>query len=145
MDKATFNKQYDRAVKAGILAQASEPRAVAVRYDEANNRLIVELRNGVVFIVPCSLIQGLNGAQPKKIAAVIVMPRGAALHWDELDVQMSVPGLVAGVFGTRRWMAELRRKGRRISQAKQTAVRENGRKGRRERTRRASQDLALFQ
>ncbi len=111
MDKATFNKQYDRAVKAGVLAQASEPRAAAAHYDEANNRLIVKLRNGVIFIVPCSLIQGLSSAKREKIAAVKVMPRGAALHWDELDVQMSVPGLVAGVFGTRRWMAELGRKG----------------------------------
>ena len=75
MDKATFNKQYDRAVKAGVLAQASEPRAVAADYDKANDRLIVKLRNGVVFIVPCSLIQGLNGAEPEKIAAVRVMPR----------------------------------------------------------------------
>ncbi len=138
MDKATFNKQYDRAVKAGVLAQASEPRAVAAHYDEANDRLMVELRNGVVFIVPCSLIQGLNGAEPEKISAVKVMPRGAALHWDEWDVQMSVPGLVAGIFGTRKWMAELGRKGGRvISEAKRAAVRENGRKRRGERTRRA--------
>jgi len=138
MDRETFNKQYDRAVKAGLLAQASEPRAAAAHYDEPNDRLIVELRNGVVFIVPCSLIQGLKGAEPEKIAAVKVMPRGAALHWDELDVQMSVPGLVAGVFGTRRWMAEMRRRGARvISEAKQAAVHENGRKPRPERTRRA--------
>jgi len=137
MDKATFNKQYERAVKAGLLAQVSEPRAVAARYDEANDRLIIKLRNGVIFIVPCSLIQGLSGAEPDKIAAVKVMPRGAALHWDELDVQMSVPGLVAGVFGTRKWMAGLgRRGGKAISKVKPPAVRESGRK-RRERTRSA--------
>ena len=137
MDKATFNKQYERAVKAGLLAQVSEPRAVAARYDEANDRLIIKLRNGVIFIVPCSLIQGLSGAEPEKIAAVKVMPRGAALHWDELDVQMSVPGLVAGVFGTRKWMAELGRQGGSMSKAKRSEVRENGNKRPRERTRRA--------
>jgi len=63
------------------------------------------------------------------------MPRGAALHWDELDVQMSVPGLVAGVFGTRKWMAELGRQGGSMSKAKRPEVRENGSKRPRERTR----------
>src|SRR2546429_5562233 len=134
MDKATFNKQYDRAVKAGVLAQASEPRAVAADYDEENDRLIVKLRNGVVFIVPCSLIQGLHGAEPEKIAAVRVMPRGAALHWDELDVQMSVPGLVAGVFGTRKGMAKLGGQGGSMSKSQRSQLRENGGKRLRERT-----------
>jgi hypothetical protein len=59
------------------------------------------------------------------------------LHWDDLDVQMSVPGLVAGVFGTRKWMAELGRQGGSMSKAKPPGVRENGRKRPRERTRRA--------
>lgn len=136
MDKATFDQQYDRAVKAGKLAQQTEPRAVAAHYDEANNRLIVELRNGVIFIVPCSLIQGLGDAPPEKIAAVKVMSRGSALHWDDLDVQMSVPELMASIFGTRRWMAELGRQGGRVtSEAKRVAVRENGKKGGRPRTR----------
>lgn len=135
MDKETFNQQYERAVEAGKSAQENEPRAIAARYDEANHRLVVELQSGVIFIVPCTLIQGLGGAEPEKIAAVKVMPRGEALHWDELDVQMSVPGLIAGLFGTRRWMAELGRQGGRItSEAKRTAVRENGKKGGRPRT-----------
>ncbi len=136
MDKTTFNQQYDRAVKAGKLAQSKEPRAIAAHYDEANNRLVVELRSGVIFIMPCSLIQGLSNAEPEKIAAVKVMPRGVALHWDKLDVQMSVPELIAGVFGTRKWMAELGRQGGKvISEAKRAAVRENGKKGGRPRTR----------
>jgi hypothetical protein len=41
-----------------------------------------------------------------------------------------VAGLVAGVFGTRAWMAELGRKGGSVtSEAKASAVRENGKKG----------------
>lgn len=138
MDKAIFNQQYDRAVKAGREAQKTEPRAVSAYYEQANDRLVIELRNGVIFIVPCALIQGLRGASPELIAAVKVMPRGAALHWDELDVQMSVPELLAGVFGTRKWMAELGRQGGRVTtEAKRAAARENGRKSGRPRTRQA--------
>ncbi|MBV9211130.1 MAG: DUF2442 domain-containing protein [Acidobacteria bacterium] len=130
MEKEKFNQQYDSAVKAGKRAQQTESRAVAAHYDKANNRLIVELQSGVILIVPCTLIQGLGKAKPEQIEEVKVMPRGAALHWDNLDVQMSVPGLIAGIFGTRRWMAELGRQGgRATSEAKRAAVRENGKKG----------------
>ncbi len=130
MDKETFNQQYDRAVKQGKIAQKTEPRAVTANYDAKTNRLTIELSNGAILIVPCSLIQGLSKAVPEQIADVKVMPRGAALHWDGLDVQMSVPGLVAGIFGTRAWMAEAGRLGGRArSELKVTAARENGRKG----------------
>ena len=46
------------------------------------------------------------------------------------DADFTVAGLVAGVFGTRAWMAELGRKGGSVtSEAKAAAVRENGKKG----------------
>ncbi len=138
MDKKTFDRQYGRAVKAGRHAQQTEPRARSASYDAATDRLTIELTNDVVFIVPRGLIQGLADAVPEKVAEVQVMPRGAALHWDALDVQMSVPALVAGVFGTRTWMSELgRRGGTTTSEAKAAAVRENGKKGGRPRTKTA--------
>jgi hypothetical protein len=129
MDKEKFKQQYDLAVEAGKTAQHTEPRAVAAHYDKANNRLIVVLQSGAIFIVPCALIQGLSDAKPEQIAAVKVMPRGAALHWEKLDVQMSVPGLLAGIFGTRKWMAELGRLGGRLARAARAAVSESGKKG----------------
>ena len=49
------------------------------------------------------------------------------LHWEKLDVDFSVPGLVAGIFGTARWMAA--RAGRASSPAKAAAARANGAKG----------------
>ena len=122
MDKKTFDKQYERAAS----------------YDEATDRLTIELTNDVVFIVPRKLIQGLADAAPDQVAEVKVMPRGAALHWEDLDVQMSVPALVAGTFGSRAWMSELgRHGGSATSEAKTLAVRENGKKGGRPRSKTA--------
>jgi hypothetical protein len=133
MDKKAFDEQYRRAVRAGKLAEASEPRAKAASYDAATNRLIVELRNGVTFIVPCRLIEGLAVAAPEQVAAFELMPRGAALHWKGLDVQVSVPALVAGVFGSEAWMSGLKRGGGR----KETkAVTRQGARPRHERVRR---------
>jgi len=56
---------------------------------------------------------------------------GFNLHWPKLDVDIYVPALVAGIFGTQDWMrkALARQAGRSTSAAKTTAARENGRKG----------------
>ena len=49
------------------------------------------------------------------------------LHWEKLDADFTVPGLLAGIFGTKRYMAQLA--GRSTSAAKATAARVNGAKG----------------
>jgi hypothetical protein len=56
---------------------------------------------------------------------------GFNLHWPALDVDLFVPALLAGVFGTRAWMArELARVGGQArSAAKTKAARANGAKG----------------
>lgn len=56
---------------------------------------------------------------------------GLNLHWPALDVDLSVPALVAGIFGTRQWMArELARiAGSAHSPAKAAAARANGARG----------------
>jgi hypothetical protein len=53
-----------------------------------------------------------------------------AIEWEDLDVQVTLAGLMAGVFGTKRYMAELaRRAGQSRSPAKAAAARTNGAKG----------------
>ena len=123
-------KNFDRASKAGGRATAAEPRARKARYDAKNDRIVVELTNGCIFAFPPRLAQGLSGARKVDLAAVEVTPAGAGLHWESLDVDLSVFGLVVGVFGTRHWMREMARHGgAAISTAKAAASRENGRKG----------------
>lgn len=127
---AEVERQYDRAVEAGRAADAAEPRAVSARYDAASGRVEVELRNGCLFAFPAEMGQGLRGASPEELATVEVTPGGYGLRWESLDVDLAVPALMAGVFGTEAWMRELGRAGgRRTSEAKAAAARENGRKG----------------
>ncbi|MDX2223212.1 MAG: DUF2442 domain-containing protein, partial [Rhodospirillaceae bacterium] len=56
---------------------------------------------------------------------------GYGLHWPDLDVDLSVPGLLAGLFGTRAYIDRLRarRAGSATSKAKSAAARRNGAKG----------------
>ncbi|MFH1804936.1 MAG: DUF2442 domain-containing protein [Pseudomonadota bacterium] len=117
----------DAALERGRTARLSEPRAVAVRYDRASGRVIVDLENGCIFAFPPRLAQGLEGASDDHLAAVEILGKGYGLHWEELDVDLSLPGLMAGIFGTRAWMA--RRAGQATSEAKAAAARINGAKG----------------
>ena len=107
-----------------------EPRAVAARYDTVEDKLIVELRNGVELRIPTGMLQGVAGSSPEHIAAVEITPSGYGLHWAALDADLSIPGLAAGIFGSEQWMSELARQmGRSKSARKTSSSRANGAKG----------------
>jgi hypothetical protein len=105
--------------------------AVAVRYLAGQEALEIDLENGCRLTVPGHLIEGFAGAGPTDLARIEISPSGYGLHWPVLDLDLSVPGLVAGITGTRRWMDAQRaaRAGSGVSEAKAAAARRNGAKG----------------
>lgn len=122
--------QIDAAEARGRDALANEPRALAARYDRKAGRIIVDLASGATFAFPPGLGQGLEAATPDQLAKVEIAGAGFGLHWEALDVDLSVPALMAGSFGTKTWMPELaRRAGSVTSPAKAAAARVNGAKG----------------
>jgi len=133
-----FEEQLKRAREVGRATLQSERRAVDVRYLESSDELRLELSDGAELLVPVSQLEGLSGASPEAIRGVELTVDGLALHWDELDVHYTVPGLVRGLYGTRAWMRAIGRKGGRAASAeKQRSSRENGARGGRPRTRKA--------
>ncbi|GBF78857.1 hypothetical protein AsFPU1_0247 [Aphanothece sacrum FPU1] len=58
---------------------------------------------------PLNLIQGLAGASDKDIAEVEITPSCEGLHWETLDVDLSIPSLLIGIFGTKLWIAKFRK------------------------------------
>lgn len=121
------DKELDAALERGRVTRRVEPRATCARFDPREGRVIVELANGCAFAFPPGLAQGLEGAADEVIATVEVIGAGHGLHWKDLDVDLSIPGLLAGVFGSARHMAG--RGGRARSPAKAAAARANGAKG----------------
>jgi hypothetical protein len=119
--------QIGAAIARGKQAQATEPRAAAARYDKQTDRVIVDLTNGCAFAFPPRLAQGLEEATGDQLAQIEILGAGYGLHWETLDVDLSVPGLLAGIFGTKAYMA--RRAGQARSSAKAAAARANGAKG----------------
>jgi hypothetical protein len=112
-----------RARKQGL-------RALSAKYDRGRHRVALELTNGYLFAFPVSAISALDTATTSQLAAVEIDPSGAALRWDDLDVDLSVPGLLFSAMGAeerRRQLASLA--GRSRSGAKARAARANGLKG----------------
>ena len=130
MSNEEFERQFAQATKRGEQRLQTEPRAQNAYYDTQHGRVVIELTNGCVFMFPAHLAQGLRNASARELGEIEVMAHGVALRWPKLDADFTVAGLVSGIFGTRAWMAELGRRGGSVtSEAKATAVRENGRKG----------------
>ncbi|MDE3175001.1 MAG: DUF2442 domain-containing protein, partial [Pseudomonadota bacterium] len=105
--------------------------AVAARYDPRSSRVVVRLNTDLQISFPTRLAEGLAGASSEALRTIEITPSGLGLHWPELDADLYVPGLLAGQFGSRRWMAAQlgAAGGRARSQAKADSSRENGRKG----------------
>jgi Protein of unknown function (DUF2442) len=123
--------QYDLATERAERRRATEPAAVAARYDRDRDRVVIELSTGGEFAFSPSRAQGLETAKPSDLDIIEISPSGFGLHFPRLDVDLLVPALLRGVFGSRKWtLAQLGASGGRAkSKAKAKAARINGKLG----------------
>jgi hypothetical protein len=123
--------EIERAEQRGANVLASAPKAKAARYDAETGRITIELANGCAYTFPARLSEDLSGGSDEDLSIIDVDGHGLNLHWPRLDADLSVPAIVAGIFGTRAWMTrELARvAGSTKSTAKSAAARRNGLKG----------------
>lgn len=136
-----LDREIEQAIVRGAQENASEPRAMRAWYDTDSGRVMVELTNGTLFGFPSEFGEKLRGASAEDLAAVEIEGGGYGLHWEALDADLTVPGLVANIFGTKMWMRELGRRGGSVrTAAKQRAARLNGQKGGRPRKVRSGDD-----
>lgn len=126
MEFEISDAELDAADQAGRQFERDNPKAAAARYDAASGRLVVEFQNGASFMVPARQLQDLEDASDADLAAV-ELHHDHFLRWSKLDVDFTIPGLMAGLFGTARYMAQ--KAGQARSPAKAAASRENGKKG----------------
>ena len=76
------------------------------------------------------MIAQLTGANAAQLSAVSLDPSGGLVEWDALDVDLSVPGLLAASVPRSIAARQLGgRGGRSTSDAKASAARSNGAKG----------------
>lgn len=108
--------------------RAQRPIPVSVRFDMPSGRIVVEFTNGAAFMVPARSLEGLADASDEQLAEVELLGE-TGLHWERLDVDYSISGLMSGVFGSRAFMEAQRKGGQSKSPAKVAASRANGAKG----------------
>lgn len=73
----------------------AEPVAVKLRFDL--DTMWVDLADGRQLGIPLVYFPRLLNAAPAQREAYTLSGGGTGLHWDELDEDISVPGLLAGI------------------------------------------------
>ena len=106
-----FDRMCAEAAQRGDDELRCKPQARSVRYEQKTGQVWIELNNGCTLVVPTRLLQGLRDVAPRDLKQVKIMGPGLAIEWPRLDMQFTMAGLLAGVFGTRAWMEELGRGG----------------------------------
>jgi hypothetical protein len=121
------DKEYVDARVRGMIASRTEPRVKSAHW--VADTLVLQLRDGVTVIVPRRKIPGLARASADALADLDIEGGGAYLHWGALDVDHSVPILLADVLGVVTVREAARRAGSVSSPKKAVAAASNGRKG----------------
>ena len=107
-----------------------DPVARTVEHVPVLNLLVVGLSNGRRLALPVEDVQGLDKATHGQLENYELLGHGTGISFPDLDLDLYVPALIEGVYGNRRWMAHLGRKGGRTrTEAKRRAARANGAKG----------------
>jgi hypothetical protein len=122
-----FEQENETAVREAREADRIEPRASSVQYDAQQGLLLVELRSGFVFGFPPERVAGLEDTTAKQLATVRLSASGDGLHWDDLNVDASLTGIMADALNLREWAPRFMGQAR--SDAKARAARLNGMKG----------------
>jgi hypothetical protein len=135
----TTDAEIDAAIARAKVYDQYRPKAVAAKYRAKDDAIVVKLATGVELAIPRKLMQGLENATARQLGKVEIDDFGSLLHWESLDVDHYVPGLIDGEFGTRKWMSEAGKIGGLArTDAKRAAARKNGRKGGRPKRKTAS-------
>jgi hypothetical protein len=105
------------------------PHAISARF--VRGRVTIQLSNGAEFAFPPEIAEGLRDATAAELSQIEITPSGLGLHFPVLDADLYVPGLLAGIFGSRQWMAAQlgRQGGKARTPAKADAARQNGKLG----------------
>lgn len=98
-----ISEEQVRQADARMQRRLSEaPRAREAYFD--GTAIVIVLSNGAKFLFLPEQAQGLEGAKPADLKHIEISPAGDGLYFPDLDADLSVPGLLQGVFGSKAWM-----------------------------------------
>jgi hypothetical protein len=103
----TTDAEIDAAIREARLFEKYDQRVVRATYSARTDRILLKLENGVTHSIPRKLLQGLSEAEPSDLNKIELLGRGTGLYWPALDVAHLVSGLLAGMYGSAKWMKRL--------------------------------------
>lgn len=104
---ATTNAEIDAAIRNARIFERYDQRVARATYSSRTDRVVLRMLNGVTHSIPRKLLQGLADAEASQLSKIELLGRGTGLYWPALDVAHSVSGLLAGVYGSEKWMKHL--------------------------------------
>ena len=122
---------FDLAVHRAKNRRASTPKALSVRYDSKNRRIVIHLSSNLDLSFSPRDAQGLQNATPAELSEIEITPSGFGIHFPKLDADLYLPAILEGFLGSTSWLASRlgRAGGKSRSAAKQKTSRSNGRLG----------------
>jgi hypothetical protein len=130
LTRAEIDAQLDAARKRTAKERAAGRRAASATYNARAHRLDLTMTSGVVIGIPVDRIPYLVNATSAQLRHVTVSPTGAGVSWEQLDVDLSLDGLLIDALGRSPLARALGRVGgATTSHAKAVAARANGKKG----------------
>jgi len=67
LTEENLRDQIAQAKQAWKTAEATEPRAESVQYNQSEDLIVIKLKNGAIFCFPPRLAQGLESASPNNL------------------------------------------------------------------------------
>lgn len=122
--------ELEQARQRGEEADRIEPRAEHISYDPRRKRLVISLRRGALVAIPIDRIKWLRSATARQLRDVYADQFGDAVISDELDMHISLKGLLRDLVGLTGAAAMMGSEGGKSkSPAKASAARANGKRG----------------
>ena len=97
--------EYEAAVERARIRAETEPHATAARYDKRLRMVMVTLHTGLTVAFRPADVQGLETATVADLSVIELDADGFGLHFPAIDADVWLPGLLAGQFGSKNWMA----------------------------------------
>lgn len=121
------DREIDRALERAGEFEAADPRVARAEYQAKTDLVNLYFSDGLIVSIPRNHLQGLGEANRSELTRIEIVGNGTGIRWPLLDVDHYVLGLLQHRFGTKRWAAEIGRKGGLAkSESKAKAARRNG-------------------
>ncbi len=106
------DREWKAAGRAMSDMRKHVPHAVAATYSSKVRRLLVTLSDGLEIALDPARLQTLENARPADLKRIEINAGGYELFFPALDDGIWIPGLLAGLMGSRKWMEQQVRRDR---------------------------------